>query len=255
MLELLTERFSKAFSKVENSRKLTEKQINDFLREIRSALLESDADYYVVKDFLQRVREKALQEDLTKKVSPFEHLLLTVYDELVKVLGGAVSELKKGTVLFVGLQGTGKTTTIGKLAKYLKDKGFKVAVSSTDVRRPAAMLQLQKLAEKVGVPYYHFDEGLSALEIAKKAQAKAKEDGMDCLLLDTAGRLHIDEELMEELSSIKSAVALSEVLYVADAMQGQEALRTAKVFHEKVGLTGAVLTRWTETQGGALPSL
>jgi len=256
MLDLLTERFSKAFSKVENSRKLTEKQINDFLREIRSALLESDADYDVVKDFLRRVREKALQEDITKKISPFEHLLLTVYDELVKVLGGAVSELKNGTVLFVGLQGTGKTTTIGKLAKYLKDKGFKVAVSSTDVRRPAAMLQLQRLAEKVGVPYYHFDEGLSALEIAKKAQAKAKEDGVDYLLLDTAGRLHIDEELMEELSSIKSAVSPSEVLYVADAMQGQEALRTAKVFHEKVGLTGAVLTKMDgDARGGVAFSL
>jgi len=256
MLELLTQRFSKAFAKVENSRKLTEKQINDFLREIRSALLESDADYDVVKDFLKRVREKALQEDLTKKASPFEHLLLTVYDELVKVLGGAVSELKKGTVLFVGLQGTGKTTTIGKLAKYLKDKGFKVAVSSTDVRRPAAMLQLQRLAEKIEVPYYHFDEGLSALEIAKRAQAKAKEDGVDYLLLDTAGRLHIDEELMEELSGIKSAVSPSEVLYVADAMQGQEALRTAKVFHEKVGLTGAVLTKMDgDARGGVAFSL
>jgi signal recognition particle subunit SRP54 len=124
MLELLTERFSKAFSKVENSRKLTEKQINDFLREIRSALLESDADYDVVKDFLKRVREKALQEDLTKKVSPFEHLLLTVYDELVKVLGGAVSELKKGTVLFVGLQGTGENNHHRKVGKIPKRQGL-----------------------------------------------------------------------------------------------------------------------------------
>ncbi|WP_448588156.1 signal recognition particle protein [Thermocrinis sp.] len=256
MLELLTERFNKAFSKVEKGKKLTEKQINDFLREIRSALLESDADYEVVKTFLKRVREEALKEDLTKKTSPFEHLLLTVYEELVKILGESKSDLKKGTVLFVGLQGTGKTTTIGKLAKYLKEQGSKVAVSSTDIRRPAAMLQLQRLAEKIEVPYYQFEEGLSAVEIAKLASSKAKSEGVDYLLLDTAGRLHIDDELMEELKAIKDKVSPSEVLYVADAMQGQEALRVARVFHERVGLTGAILTKMDgDARGGVAFSL
>ncbi len=256
MLELLTNKFSKALSKLEKSRKLSEKQINDLLREIRTALLESDADYEVIKTFLKRVREEALKEDITKKLSPYEHLLMTVYEELVKILGGSKSDLKKGTVLLVGLQGTGKTTTIGKLARYLKEQGYKVAVSSTDVRRPAAMLQLQRLAEKVGVPYYQFEEGLSAVEIAKLASSKAKSEGTDYLLLDTAGRLHIDDELMEELKSIKKTVSPSEILYVADAMQGQEALRVAKIFHEKVGLTGAILTKMDgDARGGVAFSI
>jgi len=256
MLDLLTDRFSKAFFKLEKSKKLTEKQINDFIREIRNALLESDADYEVVKNFLKRVREETLKEDVTKKASPFEHLLLTVYQELVKLLGESKSDLKRGAVLFVGLQGTGKTTTIGKLAKYLKDQGYKVAVSSTDVRRPAAMLQLQRLAEKIEVPYYQFEEGLSAVEIAKKAVSKAKSENVDYLLLDTAGRLHVDEELMDELKAIKEAIYPSEVLYVADAMQGQEALRVAKVFHQTVELTGAVLTKMDgDARGGVALSI
>ncbi|WP_333785103.1 signal recognition particle protein [Thermocrinis sp.] len=256
MLELLTEKFSKALSKLEKNKKLSEKQINDFLREIRTALLEGDADYEVVKAFLKRVREEALKEDLSKKLSPYEHLLMTVYEELVKILGGSKADLKKGVVLFVGLQGTGKTTTIGKLAKYLKEQGNKVAVSSTDVRRPAAMLQLQRLAEKIDVPYYKFEEGLSAIEIAKLASSKAKSERVDYLLLDTAGRLHIDDELMEELKSIKEVISPSEVLYVADAMQGQEALRVAKVFHEKVGLTGAILTKMDgDARGGVAFSI
>ena len=256
MLELLTDKFSKALSKLEKNKKLSEKQINDFLREIRTALLEGDADYEVVKAFLKRVREEALKEDLSKNLSPYEHLLITVYEELVKILGGSKADLKKGTMLFVGLQGTGKTTTIGKLAKYLKEQGYKVALSSTDVRRPAAMLQLQRLAERIDAPYYQFEEGLGAVDIAKRALSKSKSEGVDYLLLDTAGRLHVDDELMEELKAIKEAVSPSEVLYVADAMQGQEALRVARIFHEKVGLTGAILTKMDgDARGGVAFSI
>ncbi|MEJ7619483.1 MAG: signal recognition particle receptor subunit alpha, partial [Aquificaceae bacterium] len=162
MLELLTEKFSKALGKVKDTRKLTEKQVNDVLREVRTALIEADVDYDVVKGFLKRVRERALNEDLTKSPSPQDSFLLTIYEELVQTLGGQKQDLKKGVVLFVGLQGTGKTTSIGKIANYLKEQGFKVSLSSTDVRRPAAMLQLQRLAEKIGVPYYGFEEGLTA---------------------------------------------------------------------------------------------
>jgi len=205
MLELLTEKFSKALGRLKDTRKLTEKQVNDVLREVRSALIEADVDYEVVKSFLKRVRERALKEDLTKSPSPQDSFLLTIYEELVQTLGGQKQDLKKGVVLFVGLQGTGKTTSIGKIANYLKEQGFKVSLSSTDVRRPAAMLQLQKLAEKIGVPYYGFEEGLTAVEIAKRALQKAKEEAVDYLLLDTAGRLHVDEELMEELRQINHA--------------------------------------------------
>ena len=255
MLELITEKVSSALSKLRGTRKITEKVVNDTLREIRLALLEADVDYEVTKRFLKRVRERVLGEEVRKTLSPADQIILAVYEELVGILGGEREDIKKGTVLFVGLQGTGKTTTIGKLANLLKKKGFSVAVSSTDVRRPAAMVQLERLAEKVSVPYYSF-ESSSAVEIAKEAVEKAKDEGIDYLLLDTAGRLHIDEELMEELRSIKEAVKPSEVIYVADAMQGQTALETAKAFHEAVGLTGVVVTKMDgDARGGLVLSV
>ncbi len=252
MLELLTEKFSNALEKLTKARKITEKNVNQALREIRLALLEADVDYEVAKNFIKKVREKVVGKEVPKNLEPGEFVIKTVYEELVNILGGEKAELKKGTVLFVGLQGTGKTTTIGKLANLLKKQGNNVAVSSTDVRRPAAMLQLQRLAEKVGVPYYSFEEGLSATEIAKRAVQKAKEDKVDYLLLDTAGRLHIDEELMSELGEIKKITNPSEILYVADAMQGQSALEVAKTFHERLGLTGVVLTKMDGDARGGL---
>ncbi len=246
------EKFSNALEKLSKTRKITDKVINNTLREIRLALLEADVDYQVAKDFIKRLREKLVGKEVPKGIEPAEYVIKTVYEELVNILGGEKSELKKGTVLFVGLQGTGKTTTIGKLANLLKKEGYKVAVSSTDIRRPAAMLQLEKLAERVGVPYYSFEEGLSAVEIAKKAKERAKKEGVDYLFLDTAGRLHIDEELMEELEEIKKVVNPSEIIYVADAMQGQTALETAKTFHEKLGLTGVILTKMDGDARGGL---
>ncbi len=252
MLELLTEKFSNALEKLTKARKITEKNVNQVLREIRLALLEADVDYEVAKNFIKRIREKVVGKEVPKNLEPGEFVIKTVYEELVNILGGEKAELKKGTVLFVGLQGTGKTTTIGKLANLLKKQGHSVAVSSTDVRRPAAMLQLQRLAEKVGVPYYFFEEGLSATEIAKRAVQKAKEEKVDYLLLDTAGRLHIDEELMSELEEIKKITNPSEILYVADAMQGQSALEVAKTFHERLGLTGVVLTKMDGDARGGL---
>ncbi len=252
MLELLTEKFSGAFEKLRRQRRLTDKTINDALREIRLALLEADVDYEVTKNFLKRIREKALSDQVKKSPSPFDQIVAIVYDELVNILGKEKEDLKKGIVLFVGLQGTGKTTTIGKLANLLKKKGFSVAVSSTDVRRPAAMLQLERLAEKVGVPYYSFEEGLTAEEIARRAKEKFEKEKVDYLLLDTAGRLHIDEELMEELRRIKEITSPSEILYVADAMQGQTALETAKTFHETLGLTGVIITKMDGDARGGL---
>ncbi len=252
MLELLTEKFSGTLSKLKNARKLTDKVINDALRDIRLALLEADVDYEVTKNFLKRVRERALSQEVKKNLSPAEQVITIVYEELVDLLGREKEDLKKGTVLFVGLQGTGKTTTIGKIANLLKKKGFKVAVSSTDVRRPAAMLQLERLAQNIGVPYYSHEEGLSAVEIAKRSVQRARKEGVDYLLLDTAGRLHVDEELMEELRRIKEETNPSEIIYVADAMQGQTALETARTFHELLGLTGVVLTKMDGDARGGL---
>ncbi|HIQ49204.1 MAG TPA: signal recognition particle protein [Aquifex aeolicus] len=252
MLELLTEKFSHALEKLTNARQITEKNVNQAIREIRLALLEADVDYQVAKDFIKRIREQVIGKEVPKNLSPAEFVIKTVYEELVNILGGERKDLRKGTVLFVGLQGTGKTTTIGKLANLLKKEGKKVAVLSTDIRRPAAMLQLQRLAKKVGVPYYAFEEGLSAVEIAKKAKEKAKQENIDYLLLDTAGRLHIDDELMKELEDIKRETQPSEVIYVADAMQGQTALETAKAFHDRLELTGVILTKMDGDARGGL---
>ncbi|MFN3813135.1 MAG: signal recognition particle protein [Aquificaceae bacterium] len=255
MLELISEKFSKAISRVRDTRKLTERQVNDILRDIRMAMLEADVDYDVTKTFLKRVREKAINQDLKGSLSPVDSVILTVYEELINILGGQKEDLKKGTVLFVGLQGTGKTTTIAKVAYLLKKKNKKVAISSTDVRRPAAMLQLQRLAEKVEVPYYELGVS-SAVEIATKAKEMASKEGVDYLLIDTAGRLHIDDELMEELINIKKAVSPSEIVYVADAMQGQEALRVAKEFHDRLSLTGVVVTKMDgDARGGVALSV
>ena len=256
MLELLTEKFAGTFTKLRKARKLTDKVVNDALRDIRLALLEADVDYGVVKGFLKRVRERALSSEVKKNLSPAEQVITIVYEELVNILGKEKADLRKGTVLFVGLQGTGKTTTIGKIANLLRKKGGRVALSSTDVRRPAAMLQLERLAERVGVPYYSFGEGLSAVEIAERAVRRAREEGVEYLLLDTAGRLHVDEELMEELRSIKEKAQPSEILYVADAMQGQTALETAVTFNETLSLTGVILTKMDgDARGGVALSV
>ena len=251
MLDLLTEKFGKALERLKGAKRLNEKQIKDVVRDIRTALLEADVDYDVVKSFTKRVTERILREDLNRSnLSPADMVLMTFYEELVNVLGGQKSDLKKGIVLFVGLQGTGKTTTVGKVAYLLKKENNSVAVVSTDVRRPAAMLQLQRLAEKVGVPYLNFGDGLAPADIAKKAREKAKD--YDYLLLDTAGRLHVDEELMEELKEIKEIVKPSEIIYVADAMQGQESLNAAKAFNQAVGLTGVILTKMDGDARGGL---
>jgi signal recognition particle subunit SRP54 len=252
MFELLTGRIKNAVEKLAGSKRLSEKQVNKALREIRLALLEADVEPTVVKNFIKRLREETIGKGVIKGLNPGETVIKIVYDELVKILGENPPELKEGVVLFVGLQGTGKTTTIAKVANWLKEQGKKVAVTSTDVRRPAAMLQLKRLAEQVGVDYYDFEGEKNPIEIAKKAVERAKQEGVDYLLLDTAGRLHIDDELMTELQKIKEVVQPSEIIYVADAMQGQEALNVLKEFHERLGLTGVILTKMDGDARGGL---
>lgn len=256
MLEMLTDKISSSLEKLRGAKKLNEKLINDTLREIRLGLLEADVDYDVVKNFIKRVRDRVFSEEVKTHLSPTDMIIMTVYDEIVKILGKDPSPLEEGVVLFVGLQGTGKTTTIGKLANKLLKDGKKVALASTDVRRPAAILQLQKLANQIGSKYYEFPEEKDAISIAKKAFRKFKEEKLDYLLLDTAGRLHVDEELMQELKQIYNEVRPSEVIYIADSMQGQEALNVAKTFNETIPLTGAILTKMDgDARGGVALSL
>ncbi|MGC8676857.1 MAG: signal recognition particle protein [Hydrogenobaculum sp.] len=256
MLELLTEKISGSLEKLKGAKKLNEKLVNDTLRDIRVALLEADVDYDVAKDFIKRLRERIFSEEIKTHLSPTDMIIMSVYDELVKTLGGNASPLEEGVVMFVGLQGTGKTTTIGKLANLMKKNGRSVMTVSTDVRRPAAMLQLKRVSELAGVEYLEFSPDKNPVDIAKEAFEAFKSKKYDYLFLDTAGRLHIDNELMEELRAIKEAVKPSEVIYVADSMQGQEALSVAKTFNEVVGLTGAILTKMDgDTRGGVALSI
>lgn len=256
MLELLTEKISGSLEKLKGAKKLNEKLVNDTLRDIRAALLEADVDYDVAKDFIKRLRERIFSEEIKTHLSPTDMIIMSVYDELVKTLGGNASPLEEGVVMFVGLQGTGKTTTIGKLANLMKKNGRSVMTISTDVRRPAAMLQLKRVSELAGVEYLEFSPDKNPVDIAKEAFEAFKSKKYDYLFLDTAGRLHIDNELMEELRAIKEAVKPSEVIYVADSMQGQEALSVAKTFNEVVGLTGAILTKMDgDTRGGVALSI
>jgi signal recognition particle subunit SRP54 len=255
MLELLTEKFSESLEKLRGAKKLNEKLVNDTLRDIRTALLEADVDYDVAKNFIKRLRDRIFSEEIKTHLSPTDMIVMSVYDELVKTLGGNASPLEEGVVMFVGLQGTGKTTTIGKLANLMKKNGRSVMSVSTDVRRPAAMLQLKRVSELAGVEYLEFSDK-SPVEIAKEAFEAFKSKKYDYLFLDTAGRLHIDEELMDELKAIKSAINPSEIIYVADSMQGQEALSVAKTFNETIGLTGAILTKMDgDTRGGVALSI
>jgi signal recognition particle subunit SRP54 len=256
MLELLTEKISGSLEKLKGAKKLNEKLVNDTLRDIRAALLEADVDYDVAKDFIKRLRERIFSEEIKTHLSPTDMIIMSVYDELVKTLGGNASPLEEGVVMFVGLQGTGKTTTIGKLANLMKKNDRSVMTVSTDVRRPAAMLQLKRVSELAGVEYLEFSPDKNPVDIAKEAFEAFKGKKYDYLFLDTAGRLHIDNELMEELRAIKEAVKPSEVIYVADSMQGQEALSVAKTFNEVVGLTGAILTKMDgDTRGGVALSI
>jgi len=255
MLELLTEKFSESLEKLRGAKKLNEKLVNDTLRDIRTALLEADVDYDVAKNFIKRLRDRIFSEEIKTHLSPTDMIVMSVYDELVKTLGGNASPLEEGVVMFVGLQGTGKTTTIGKLANLMKKNGRSVMSVSTDVRRPAAMLQLKRVSELAGVEYLEFSDK-SPVEIAKEAFEAFKSKKYYYLFLDTAGRLHIDEELMDELKAIKSAINPSEIIYVADSMQGQEALSVAKTFNETIGLTGAILTKMDgDTRGGVALSI
>lgn len=261
MFDNLTDRLEGVFKKLRGTGKLTEENIKDSMREVRMALLEADVNLQVVKDFVARVTEKSVGLEVTKKLSPGQQVIKVVHEELVDLLGGSTEQIRLDghqpvTIMMAGLQGSGKTTTSGKLAKMLKDKGRKPYLVPADVYRPAAIEQLQVLGGKLDVPVHPSTTDMKPVDICRQAMKTAEQDGYDTLIFDTAGRLHVDEDLMGELKEIQSAVQLSEVLFVADSMTGQDAVTVADKFNQDLEISGVVLTKMEgDARGGAALSI
>ena len=260
MFESLGDRLQNALQKMKGYGKITEENVSDMMREIRLALLEADVNYTVVKEFTNNVKEKALGEEVKKSLKPGEVFVKIVKDELTELLGGEQEPLNLGgnpaILMLVGLQGSGKTTTIGKLANLLRKKhSKKPLLVACDVYRPAAIDQLKQIGKQLNIEVY--DEGKkNPIDIAEHAVQYAKENKYDYVLIDTAGRLHIDEDLMQELDNIKNKVNPKEVLLVLDSMMGQDAINVIKGFNEKLPLTGVVLTKLDgDTRGGVALSV
>jgi len=260
MFESLGDRLQTAIHKIKGYGKITEQNIDEISREIRLALLEADVNYQVVKEFIKNVKEKALGEEVQKSLKPSELFVKIVKDELVELLGGDKVDLNvqgnPATLMLVGLQGSGKTTTIGKLANLLRKKHKKKPLLvACDVYRPAAIDQLKQLGKELNIEVYSEGKG-NPVEISKNAIQYAKENRYDYVLIDTAGRLHIDEELMDELENIEHEVHPDEVLLVIDSMMGQDAINVITTFHERLKLTGAILTKLDgDTRGGVALSV
>jgi signal recognition particle subunit SRP54 len=260
MFESLSSRIQDAFQSLRGEVRLTEDHVENALREIRMALLEADVNFKVVKAFIDRVRDRAMDQAVLRSLTPGQQVIKIVRDELLALFGDTEGGLKKDAprprvILLLGLQGSGKTTTSGKLGRWLKKQGRHPVMVSTDVRRPAAIQQLAVVGEKADVKVYQPDT-MDPVERAKGALAEAKAKGFDTVIVDTAGRLHIDDELMGELQAIKDAVQPWDLLYVADAMTGQDAIKSAGEFNARVGVTGVVLTKLDgDARGGAALSV
>jgi len=262
MFDNLSDKLQRVFKNMRGEGKLTAANMDAALREIRIALLEADVHFKVVKQFIEQVKEKATGEEVLSALSPGQQVVKIVRDELTKMLGGHQSRLRfanepPSVVLIVGLQGSGKTTSTAKLARFLTKEGSKPQLVSVDVYRPAARHQLSILAKNVNAPIYEGapDEN-KPLELAKSARREAVQTGRDVLLVDTAGRQHIDDQLMQELHDLKEALNPSEILFVADAMTGQDAVRSADEFHKRLGITGVILTKMDgDARGGAALSI
>ncbi|MBW2060850.1 MAG: signal recognition particle protein [Deltaproteobacteria bacterium] len=261
MFDNLTEKLNETFRKLKGHGKLTEDNIKEGLREIRLALLEADVNYKVVKNLIETIRVRAVGQEVMQSLTPGQQVVKIVYEELTSLMGGAGQDLDFSgrppwTFLLVGLQGSGKTTTAGKLARLLKTKGRQPLLVPADVQRPAAIEQLMKLGEQISAPVFPSTANMQPIEIAIKARVSAGERGCDTLILDTAGRLQVDEALMEELKAVKTKLEPNEILLVADAMTGQEAVNVAKTFHKWLDLTGVILTKMEgDARGGAALSI
>lgn len=260
--ESLSDKLTSIFKKLRGQSRLTEKNMEDMLKEIRVALLEADVNYKVVKEFTNNVKEKALGQDVLNKLNPSQMLVKIVHDELVELLGSDDSELhyannRPTIIMMVGLQGSGKTTSTGKLAYLMKNKlKKKVLLAACDIYRPAAIDQLAQIAKNVGVDLVNLGNKVSPVEISKQARDKAFNEHYDVLIIDTAGRLQIDEQLMKELNDIKDAINPDEILLLVDAMAGQDAVNVADSFNKQLALTGVIMSKLDgDARGGAALSI
>ena len=255
--ENLSDKLQDTFKKLKGKGVLTEEDIDKAMREVKLALLEADVNFKVVKEFVAEVKAKALGSDVLNSLTPGQQVIKIVNDELISLMGGTNSKLTYSpsgftTILMVGLQGTGKTTTCGKLAMYLKKEGKKPMLAACDIYRPAAIDQLEVVGKQVDVPVYTERDNRKAEEIALHAKKEAESRGFNVLIVDTAGRLQIDEELMEELVRVKAAVKPHEILLVVDALTGQDAVNAAEGFNNKLGIDGIIMTKMDgDSRGGA----
>ena len=261
MLENLTEKLANAFKRFRNKGKLTEADVKEGMREVKLALLEADVNFKVVKEFIKNVTERAVGSTVLESLLPAQQIVKIVNEELIRLMGSESAKIEIApkpptVIMMVGLQGAGKTTHSAKIAKYFKSKGKRPLLVACDVYRPAAIDQLKVVGEAVEVPVFTMGNRVSPIEIARAGVEHAKRNGNDMVLIDTAGRLHIDEELMAELRSIREAVSPTEILLVVDAMTGQDAVNVAKSFDELLELSGVVLTKMDgDTRGGAALSV
>ena len=261
VFESLSEKLQNALGKLKGKGKLSEKDVDLAMREVRLALLEADVNFKVVKDFIKNVKERAIGSEVMESLTPGQHVVKIVNDELTKLMGEKEVKLNFSSspptvILMCGLQGAGKTTTTGKLAFNLKKQNKRPLLVACDIYRPAAIKQLEVVGERVGVPVFSMGDKVNPVDIAKAALDHGRKHGNDVIIIDTAGRLHIDEELMEEIKNIHDAVKPNEVLLVLDAMTGQDAVNVAQSFNEKLGISGVILTKLDgDARGGAALSI
>ena len=261
MFETLSEKLQRVFKNLRGEGRLTEQHIEEALKEIRLALLEADVNFKVVKQFTEAVKAKALGQEVLQSLSPVQQVVKIVRDELVEILGGEnvrvnFSSQPPTVIVLVGLQGSGKTTSSGKLAKWLEKNGHRPMLVSVDVYRPAARDQLKVIAKDISVKLWEGNPNENPLELCQGALREARNTGHDVLVIDTAGRLHIDQTLMKELREIKDAIHPHEILFVADAMLGQDAVKSAQQFHDQLGFNGFILTKMDgDARGGAALSI
>ena len=261
MFDALSEKLGAVFGRLGSKGRLTEKDIDEALRQVRMALLEADVNFRVARDLVARIRERTLNEDLLKSLTPGQQVVAVTQEELTAIMGGGVHRLEPASkpptpVLIMGLNGSGKTTTAAKLARHLKQSGQLLVLVAADLRRPAAIQQLETLGKQVDVPVYRADISGSAVKAAKAGIKKAAELNASWAIVDTGGRFQVDDELMAELEEIADAASPAEKLLVVDAMTGQDAVRVAEEFHERIGLTGLVLTKLDgDARGGAALSI
>ncbi len=261
IFEGLAEKLQNTLGKLKGKGKLNEKDVNDAMREVKLALLEADVNFKVVKNFVSKVKERAVGQEVMESLTPGQHVIKIVNEELSNLMGNVQSKISFASkpptvILLVGLQGAGKTTTGGKLGGYLKKQGKKPLLVACDIYRPAAIKQLQVVGDRLGIPVFSMGDKINPVDIAKSGIEHAAKNGNDLVIVDTAGRLHIDEILMDELKNIKSEIKPHEILLVVDAMTGQDAVNVAESFNEALGIDGVILTKLDgDTRGGAALSV